>query len=163
MALALFLKRLRTKPETWLWWLMLLAGWGLTQLLTVGTPTGTRGIGYMPTLVYFAGIGIEELVLLLQHIPATTDIFLILRQFSLAILVAVILVAGYFNVKHYVDWQNMPQTRKDRYLYVTAGEFPEWSVMIVDLARNKANITNVGQWRDAHPIQDLANPYGVSP
>src|SRR5262249_44258195 len=38
MLVAVSLPRYRRRPETWLWWLMLLSGWSLTQLLTTGTP-----------------------------------------------------------------------------------------------------------------------------
>jgi len=65
-------------------------------------------------------------------------------------LVTAILLVGYTNVKCYIDWQNKPHTRQDRYLYVTAREFPDWSADIVDRARNNRGMLNVGQWRDAH-------------
>lgn len=62
MVLSFMLARLKTRFETWLWWLMLLFGWALTQLLTSGTPNGARGVGYLPTFIYFAGIGIDALM-----------------------------------------------------------------------------------------------------
>jgi len=163
MVLTLSVGRLRTRPETWLWWLMLLAGWGLTQLITVGTPNGARGIGYMPTLVYFAGVGIEGIVLILHHTAIKLNRFPILRPLSFATLSVTLLLAAYANIMHYIEWQSLPHTRQDRYLYVTAREFPDWSADIVDRARNKRGTSNVGQWRDAHPIQDIANPYSSSP
>jgi len=163
-ALTILVGTLRARPETWLWWLMLLAGWALTQLLTVGTPNGARGLGYMPALVYFAGVSLEGIVVGLRHIiPARADWVLVVRRLLVAALVVAILLVGYANVKHYIDWQNMPHTRQDRYLYITAQEFPEWSAHIIDRAKNNGGITNVGIWRDAYPIQDIANPYGSSP
>jgi hypothetical protein len=163
MVLTLVLARLRGQPETWLWWLMLLAGWGLTQLITVSTPNGARGIGYMPTLIYFAGVGLDGIGRGLRSLAAK----LAARgawvqragQLAVALLAVTIIVAGYANVSHYVDWQNTPHTRQDRYLYVTAREFPEWSAAITARARNARGSMNVGEWRDAHPIQDIANPY----
>jgi 4-amino-4-deoxy-L-arabinose transferase-like glycosyltransferase len=163
MALTLILGMLRRRSETRLWWLMLLAGWGLTQLITVGTPNGARGIGYMPTLVYFAGVGIEGIVLILHHTATKLNRFPILRPLSFATLSVTLLLAAYANIMHYIEWQSLPHTRQDRYLYVTAREFPDWSADIVDRARNKRGTSNVGQWRDAHPIQDIANPYSSSP
>jgi len=73
-----------------------------------------------------------------------------------------VLFTGVSNIKQYIDWQNTPHTRQDRYLYITAREFPQWAQWIVDHARNQGSVTNVGQWREAHPIEDIANPYGVS-
>jgi 4-amino-4-deoxy-L-arabinose transferase-like glycosyltransferase len=163
MSLTLVIGRLRGRPETWLWWLMLLAGWVLTQLITVGTPNGARGIGYMPTLVFFAGVSLDTIVLGLTHIPTRVGWVPVARRLSFAALVVAILLVGYANVKHYIDWQNTPHTRVERYLYVTEREFPDWSTTIAGLARNKGGTMNVGQWREAHPVQDRANPYGTSP
>lgn len=158
MALTLFIGR---RQETWLWWLMLLAGWGLTQLLTVDTPNGARGIGYMPTLVYFAGVSLEGIVVLARRLTTRVRDFLVLPYVSLTALTVFILFTGYANIKHYIDWQNLPHTRQDRYLYVTAREFPDWAADTVERAKNQAVASNVGQWRETHPILDRANPYGA--
>jgi len=163
MALTILVGTLRARPETWLWWLMLLAGWALTQLLTVGTPNGARGMGYMPALVYFAGVSLEGVVVGLRRISTRVGWVLVTRPLLVAALAAAILLVGHANVKHYIDWQNTPHTRQDRYLYITAREFPKWSAHIIDRAKNNGGITNVGIWRDAHPVQDRANPYGSSP
>lgn len=163
IALTILLARLRRRPETWLWWLMMLAGWALTQLFTVATPNGARGIGYMPTLLYFSGAGLDGILAGLRRVATRFPVVQMIRQIGIVAISVFILFAGYTNVKHYVDWQTTSRTRQDRYLYITAREFPDWAASIVDLAKNKQNSTNVGQWRDAHPIQDIANPYGETP
>ena len=163
MALTLVMGVQRHQSKTWLWWLMLLTGWGFSQLITVSTPNGARGIVYMPTLIYFAGVGIEGIVLLLNYISRKVSRFPIFKPLSFATLTVILLIAAYANIKHYINWQNLPHTRQDRYLYVTAREFSDWSADIVDRARNNHAASNVGQWRDAHPIQDRANPYDTSP
>jgi hypothetical protein len=121
----------------------------------------------MPTLIYFAGVslatferGLRELA---ARISTTSYWAQLARRFATAALVVAICAAGYANVTHYVDWQKKPHTRMERYLYITEREFPAWSATIVDLARNKGRVTNVGVWRDAHPIRDTENPYGASP
>jgi 4-amino-4-deoxy-L-arabinose transferase-like glycosyltransferase len=159
MVLSLVRGVLRQQPETWLWWLMLLAGWGLTQLFTVNTPNGARGMGYMPTLIYFAGVSLDALVKAVRRVSVRFSEFSFLTHIAQAALIVFILFAGYNNIKHYIDWQNTPRTRQDRYLYVTAREFPQWSAAIIDRAKNKQGIINVGQWRELHPIQDIAHPY----
>ena len=70
----------------------------------------------------------------------------------------VIPFVGYANVIRYMAWQNATRTRQDRYLYIMAREFPEWAKDTVERAGNQQGSSNVGQWRDAHPIQDIANP-----
>jgi hypothetical protein len=71
-------------------------------------------------------------------------------------------LAGYANVKHYVDWQNEPRTRGARYLYVTTQEFSEWSAAIIDRAKNQLGVLTVGQWREMYPIENVENPYVAS-
>jgi hypothetical protein len=69
-----------------------------------------------------------------------------------------VVAAAGLNVRQYVDWQSDPDTRAARYLYVTASEFSAGAGEIVDLASTRQRSMNVGQWRNAHPIQDIANP-----
>jgi hypothetical protein len=160
MAQALLVRRLRRRPETLLWWLMLLAGWGSTQLPTVGTPNGARGVGYMPTLIYFAAAGLEGIKAVLERMTAGSA--WIDRRLPAAVLLLVILATGYANVRHYVAWQRSPRTRQDRYLYITAREFPEWAAYISDRARNNRGTASVEGWRADHPVQSAAEPYGPS-
>jgi 4-amino-4-deoxy-L-arabinose transferase-like glycosyltransferase len=163
MTLTFVVGRLRGQPETWLWWLMLLAGWGLTQLPTVGTPNGARGVGYMPTLIYFTAVSFEGILAVLRLIPVRAGWVLVARRLPVAALVVAILLTGYANVKHYIEWQNMPRTRQDRYLYITAREFPLWAADVVDRAKNNRGISNVEGWRSDHPIQNIADPYNATP
>jgi hypothetical protein len=162
MVLTLVAGGLRRRPETWLWWLMMLAGWASTQLITVATPNGARGVGYMPTLLFFSSVSIDAILaaVLQLRMGAASSGF---RLVAPAILGMAALLAGSLNVKHYVDWQNTPRTREARYLYVTAREFPEWSAAIVERARSGLRSLNVGEWRDMHPLQNRALPYGTQP
>jgi hypothetical protein len=159
MAQTVFARRLRKRPETLLWWLMLLAGWGSTQLPTVGTPNGARGIGYMPTLIYFAAVGLEGVKAALERMTARAAW---IRRLPAAALLVIILATGYANVRHYVAWQRAPRTRQDRYIYITAREFPEWAAYISDRARYDRGSTSLDYWRADHPIQTAAEPYGPS-
>lgn len=163
MVLSFMLARLRTRFETWLWWLMLLFGWSLTQLLTAGTPDGARGVGYLPTFIYFAGIGIEVLMrglssLISRKSPSTAGA----QRLVPALFTLVVLFISYANIVRYVTWQSTPEVRERRMPYVTIPEFPEWAVTIVELARNKAGMT-VDEWRAAHPLEDESDPYGLEP
>jgi len=162
MVLTFLVAAVRRQPETWLWWLMLLVGWGLTQLFTVNTPNGARGIGYMPTLIYFTGVTLDIVISLVENTLKRTRALPVFRYSSISAIIVLVLFTGVSNIKQYIDWQNTPHTRQDRYLYITAREFPQWAQWIVDHARNQGSVTNVGQWREAHPIEDIANPYGVS-
>jgi hypothetical protein len=158
MLLTLLLVMLRRRLETWLWWLMLLAGWGMTQLLTVNTPNGARGIGYMPTLLYFAGVALGCLQLGLNRLSSHLPAAMLFKYASLAVLTIFVLAAGVMNVNHYIEWQMRPNTRQARYIYLRAREFPEWAANTAERAQTRQGSTNLGQWREVHPIQDPANP-----
>lgn len=166
MVLTFILSRFRRRYETWLWWLMLLSGWGLMQLLTVATPNSARGIGYLPALMFFAGVSLDtitrSLTSLLARISAKISWAGSLKPLVPAFLTVAILWAGYANIVHYVEWQNKPHSRVERHLYITTQEFPEWSATIESLAMQEKSM-NVGTWRELHPIEDLANPHGSSP
>ncbi len=148
----------RRRPETWLWWLMLLSGWALTQLTTADTPNGARGIGYMPTLVYFAGVGLEMFVADFGQLAGNRKWPVSSIRLAGALLALVVLVAGYANVRHYVDWQNDPQTRGARYLYITTREFPHWAADLEDRIKRNLDTLNVGVWRAMYPIADVSHP-----
>jgi hypothetical protein len=165
MVLTFILGSFRGRPETWLWWLMLLAGWTITQILTTNTPNGARGIGYMPAFIFFAGVSLHALQqgisnVLSRKIPYADYAT---KYLAFAILTGLILWIGYLNVAHYVNWQTAPQTREARYLYVTAREFQDWSAKIMELNTNQFQTMNVGQWRELHPIENKGNPYSISP
>jgi 4-amino-4-deoxy-L-arabinose transferase-like glycosyltransferase len=163
MLLSLLMRRFRVRPETWLWWLMLFGGWSLTQLLTGGTPNGARGIGYMPTLVYFAALALDEIAIQLRRIMKRTRLDGSLQPYAnrsvLILLALAVFMLAVANGMHYVGWQSNPQTRSARYLYVTAREFPEWAATIAGLAASGRGIMNVFQWRESHPIANISNPY----
>jgi hypothetical protein len=162
MVLSLVMLRFRSKPETWLWWLMLLSGWALTQLLTARTPDGARGIGYMPTLLYFAALGLDAVLAALRSRSRayrwrkTT-----LRQINAGI-VALGLLVAITNLAHYWEWQRSPSTRSMRYIYLTTAEFPRWASDIRARAIAGGNVTNLNAWRALYPIANPADPYGVS-
>lgn len=163
MLLTLALPRYRAQSETWLWWLMLLMGWVFTQLLTVNTPNGARGIGYMPALVYFAGPSLDWLARQVAELAQTRRRPWLGRSLAVALTTIFVVCAGAWSVFHYVSWQSKPETRLARYPYLTATEFPEWAADITARAVSGRGTTNLYIWRQDHPILDAANPYGSAP
>lgn len=161
MVLSFALAHLRTRYETWLWWLMLLCGWALTQLLTSNTPDSARGVGYMPTFIYFAGVGLDAILRGISTLITKLSPNAVLAQrIAPAFFTLVVLFIAYNNVIRYVTWQSTPNTRLMRSPYVTVQEFPEWSATIVELAKNQ-RMMNVGEWREVHPLEDESDPYGT--
>jgi hypothetical protein len=64
--------------------------------------------------------------------------------------------AAGLNVMQYVDWQN---DACGALLICRAVELPAWAQAMTDLARACQRTMNVGQRRDAQPVQDIANPW----
>ncbi len=150
LLLSLALPALRRRPETWLWWCALLAAWAPTQLLTVGTPNGARGVIYVPALLYFAAAGLDSVLSLARREWG--------RRLAVAVAAPLVLFFGLSNVGHYWSWQTNPRTRQSRWVYITASEFPEWLAWVTDVADWKGGVTNLGQWVDSHPGQDPSVP-----
>jgi len=163
MVLTLAVGKLRRRGETWLWWFMLLAGWMLTQLLTAHTPNGARGIGYMPALIFFAAVALDTLIQALSTLAAARRWPPIAGTAAVGLVSVAVIVVGFANVAHYVQWQSEPKTRQQRYIYLTVEEFPRWAADIMQRAANGEGITNLGMWREAYPIADPSNPYGATP
>jgi 4-amino-4-deoxy-L-arabinose transferase-like glycosyltransferase len=158
MLLTLILAQFRRNAATWLWWLMLLSGWFMTQVLTAGTPNGARGIGYMPTLMFFAAVGLDGLLEILRELSRSLGRGRGLASLLQAACAAAILLVCVANVRHYVSWQSKPQTRSSRYIYLTVSEFPRWADDVVARARSGQGVTNLGMWRGLYPIPHPANP-----
>ncbi|HET6845372.1 MAG TPA: glycosyltransferase family 39 protein [Anaerolineales bacterium] len=158
MLLSIFSACLRNMPETWLWWLMLLTGWGTTQLLTVGTPNGARGIGYMPTLFYFVAAALDWFLQTARVLGREHRGRRLAEPIVAGIAVLVILATGVLDVRHYASWQSEPATRQARYLYLTTQEFPRWATRISEIATSNGGVTNLSQWRQIYPIPDPSNP-----
>jgi hypothetical protein len=144
---------------------MLLSGWVLTQILTTHAPNGARGVGYMPTFIFFAGVSLHVLQQVISNVLSKKVPYpdYATKYLAFAVLTGIILWIGYSNVANYANWQNNPQTREARYLYITAGEFQDWAARIAELNTNQFQTMNVGQWRELHPIENKGNPPGVSP
>jgi 4-amino-4-deoxy-L-arabinose transferase-like glycosyltransferase len=164
LALAGFLLSLavpgfRRRPETWLWWVMLLTAWVMTQLLTVGTPNGARGVIYLPALIYFAAMTLKAALILADRVRKRLGTLRLVYQVSVAVVTVLVLIVGFANVDHYRSWQLSPRTRQDRWEYATAEEFPAWTAWVATVADNKQGVTNLGQWHAIHPIPDPSVPH----
>jgi hypothetical protein len=117
----------------------------------------------MPTLISFAGVGIEGGMSLLRYMGTRDGWSLAGQRSAVAIVALMIVGAASSNLFHYVDWQSQPRTREARYLYLTIGEFPDWGAAIRERARDGEGVLTVGQWREMYPIEDRGNPYAAAP
>ncbi len=142
--LSFALAKLRRRPETYLWWVMLLICWAFTEVITTTTPDGARGIGWLPALIYFATITIEAGVLFAARLRAQ-------RWLPVALAVAVTLIVGFNNINSYVYWQSLSTTRYVRAPYIANCEFTSWAALVIDRADKKMQGFAVSDWLGGHP------------
>ncbi|MDQ3707092.1 MAG: glycosyltransferase family 39 protein [Chloroflexota bacterium] len=155
---SLLLAKNRRRPETWLWWVMLLVSWTLTQVLTVQTPDGARGVGWMPALFFFAACMIEGLVVLVGVLPWRP-----LQGVAVAGLAIGALLVGYGNVTHYVEWQDSPDTRFYRQPSVETDRFAYFAAEVKQ--RMQANVIRVrwDEWQEIKPLRPNNPGFGKPP
>ncbi len=142
----------RRRYETWLWWLMFLVSWVSTELITSGTPDGARGIGWMPTLFFFVAAGIEGLTALLRGATLRAP------HLAIAVPTTLVITAGLYNIFHYIEWQDQPDTRATRQPYVEVGAFPAWRNEIASRAEAGKSALTVKNWRIEHNLAPSPTP-----
>ncbi|PZS00870.1 MAG: hypothetical protein DLM69_05820, partial [Candidatus Chloroheliales bacterium] len=142
--LSLAMARMRRRPETYLWWLMLIIPWAFTEVITTVTPDGARGVGWMPTLIYFATVTIEAIVLFSVRLRNR-------RWLPVAATAAAVLIVGLININNYIYWQSQDNTRFIRGPYVANCEFPTWSAQVIQRAEQHQNGFAVSDWLGDHP------------
>jgi hypothetical protein len=160
LILSVTLSRLRRRPETWLWWVLLLSAWVPTQLFTVATPNGARGVIYVPAFLYFSAISLDAALRFADRVQQRLVGRTSIDWLPVAVAAALVVVASLANVHHYWSWQSRPRTRRERWIYVTASEFPAWAAWVNAAADSDKRDTNLGQWRELHPIPDPSAPPG---
>ncbi len=143
LILSLALARLRRRPETYLWWLMLIVCWAFTEVITTMTPDGARGVGWMPALIYFATITIEAAVLFAARLRTS-------RWLPVALATAIVLITGFANINDYAHWQSQPEGRQVRAPYIANCEFPAWSAQVIDRADKHLAGFAVSDWLGTH-------------
>ena len=148
--LSLFWRRTRRRPETWLWWVMLLVSWGLTQVLTSETPDAARGVGWMPALLYFAAVSIEGLYALIGRLGLLEQ-----RIAVGAVAVCALQIVGW-NVISYVGWQSDPGTRALRHPYIETQLFARFADEVRYRLENNLRRVTWEEWQVIKEL-DLAN------
>ncbi|HEX8229163.1 MAG TPA: glycosyltransferase family 39 protein [Chloroflexia bacterium] len=158
LALSLLWSRVRKRPETWLWWIMLLVSWTLTQVLTTRTPDGARGVGWLPTLFFFAACAIEGLLVLVGRLPIPLQ-----RQIAVAGLAVGALLVSFGNVAHYVEWQASPNTHFYRQPWIETDRFAYFAAEVK--RRTQANATRLswGEWQEIKPLRSDNPGFGKPP
>ena len=115
---------LRHPGRNAMWWVMLLAPWLLTQVLTINTPDAARGVGMLPGIYFFVGMALDRAWRALPR-------FEVLR----AAVVGAVVVTSVLTTAAYFRWAASPQALYAREPAVPLERFEEWS----DLQRRRAS------------------------
>lgn len=134
-----------------LWWCLFLIPLGLTQLLSVGTPDGARGLPAVAPMYFFAALAIDWL--------------LRLRWFStelarVGVLTAALLV-GAFNVSSYVDWVDSPAQQAARQPAVPVEGYYTWRDFQLARLRARQGSMTAGEYDTLSPAQIAAQIFGL--
>ncbi len=73
------------------------------------------------------------------------------------------LIVASADFAHYVNWSNLPETRRMRDPYVAASEFGIWSAAIIQQAEQHQGGFPVGEWRVHHPLDANGEPLALQP
>jgi hypothetical protein len=158
LLLSLFWPKLRGRPETWLWWVMLLVSWTLTQVLTTNTPDGARGVGWLPVLFFFAACALEALVLLVGRLPIELQ-----RHMAAGGLAVVTLLVCAGNVVHYIEWQNSPRTHRYRQPWIETDRFSYFAAEVKQRAQASAPHVTWAEWQELKPLTPGNPGFGKPP
>lgn len=150
--------KLRRRPETWLWWVMLLISWTLTQVLTTNTPDGARGVGWLPVLFFFAACTLEGLVLLLGRLPIALQ-----RGVAVGGLAAVALLVCAGNVARYIQWQDSPRTHLFRQPWIETDRFSYFAAEVKQRVQANAPHVTWAEWQELKPLTPGNPGFGKPP
>ncbi|HEY0070445.1 MAG TPA: SMP-30/gluconolactonase/LRE family protein, partial [Chloroflexia bacterium] len=156
--LSLLWPKLRRRPETWLWWTMLLVSWTLTQVLTTETPDGARGVGWLPTLFFFAACAIEGPVWLSGRLPIALQ-----QRMAVAGLAMSLLLVSVGNVVHYIEWQASPGTHFYRQPWVETDRFAYFAAEVKQRMQDNAPRLKWDEWQEIKPINPGNPGFGKPP
>jgi DNA-binding beta-propeller fold protein YncE len=127
-----------------LWWLLLLIGWFVTQVLTTHTPDPARGTIMIPALFFFTALSIDWLAQAIAGLRSRVR----LPVAALGVLVLVTL--GCSTISRYVAWQAAPEARDARQPYLRVDEMPDWVAAVKDRAVQNLAVLTVSDWRATH-------------
>ncbi len=153
----------RRRLETWLWWMLLLIGWFVTQVLTNETPDAARGTIMIPALFFFTALSINWLAQAIGMLKSRV-------RLPVAVLGVLVLIAiGSTNISRYSEWQLSPEAREARQPYIRLDEIPDWVVVVKDRAVHDQSVITVGEWQATHgapgttPLPAPSAPVGQEP
>jgi 4-amino-4-deoxy-L-arabinose transferase-like glycosyltransferase len=156
--LSLLWPRVRRRPETWLWWAMLLVSWTLTQVLTTLTPDGARGVGWLPALFFFAACAIEGLASVSKRLPVALQQRVVVGGLAVGLL-----LVSLGNVTHYIEWQESPDTHFYRQPWIETDRFAYFAAEVKQRMQDNATRLKWDEWQEIKPLNPGNPGFGKPP
>lgn len=129
--------------QTSLWWVMFLGPVFTVQVFSSFTPDGARGLIVAPFMFLFVGQGIDLLLSAGRWVNARV------RWTSIGVAAALsgaaVLFAG-IDVHEYFHWMSTPDALNARRPAVTLEEFPLWSSLQREVAREGPSAVDFPRW-----------------
>lgn len=107
------------------WFVFLLAPVFLTQVFSVGTPDGSRGLMVAPFMYLFVGLGVQTIL----GLGLARRLH---RAVPFAFAAVVVALTAAFNVGRYFDWIGSQGALEARKPAITVEEFPYWRELALE-------------------------------
>ncbi|MPZ47846.1 MAG: hypothetical protein GEU75_00750 [Dehalococcoidia bacterium] len=127
------------------WWAFLLIPLFFTQVFSVGTPDGSRGLMAAPLMFLFVGLGIQTLLSLVPKPTSTPGQtgkrangqtpYLTAGRWLPGVVVVLALAIGAFNADRYFDWMKEPGALAARQPAIAGSEFHHFRTLAREMSR----------------------------
>lgn len=124
--------------ETWLWWVLFLVPFTLTEVLTRGSLNGARGIVFVPVLYLFVGLSV--------HIIWSLAIRVYRPLATLVVIGVLALCAS--TTRQYFAWAESPQLAEALEPAIPLAEFAEWQAFLLQRTATKDDFFTVYLWKE---------------
>lgn len=124
--------------ETWLWWVLFLVPFGLTEVLTTGSLNGARGIIFVPVLYLFVGLSLHA------GWQLCTRIY---RPLA-ALIVIGVLVLCVSTTRQYFKWVQSRRVTEALEPAIPVTEFAQWQAFLLQWTATRSDFFTVFLWKD---------------
>lgn len=127
--------------ETWIWWVVLLVSFTLTEALIVGSLDGARALLVLPFLYLFVGISLQILWNLCARLYRPSRALVVIGVVALAA------SAG----RQYVTWVSSPPVLAAFEPAVPVAEFPDWQQFVRQWTATHYGPFTIQMWKARTP------------
>jgi dolichol-phosphate mannosyltransferase len=123
--------------DAWLWWLLFLVPFTMTEALTMGSLNGARGITFVPVLYSFIGLSVHVLwrAAVRLYKPLATAVVIAATALALT------------TTQQYFEWVNSPTLLRALQPAIPVNEFSDWQAFLMDWTQKSNSFYNLTMWK----------------